>query len=175
VNIQLFRAIRPSNVRSANRTKSKTLMLATAITVLATLPISVGLSAQQKFTTIDVPGATLTIAFGINPRGDIVGLYLDTSGNEHGFLLSNGTFTTIDVPGAISTNALGINPRGDIVGGYGDTSINFHGFLLSKGKFTTIDVPGAVQTEAIGNNPQGDIVGGYVDTSGNFHGFLLSR
>ena len=85
MNIQLFRAIRPSNVRSANRTKSKTLMLLTAITVLATLPISVGLSAQQKFTSIDVPGATFTDASGINPRGDIVGLYFDTSGNRHGF------------------------------------------------------------------------------------------
>ena len=88
MNIQLFRAIRPSNVLSANRTKSKTLMLLRAITVLATLPISVGLSAQQKFTTIDVPGATFTDAVAINPRGDIVGAYIDTSGNFHGFLLS---------------------------------------------------------------------------------------
>ena len=58
MNIQLFRVIRPSCVRSAYRTKCKTLMLLTATTVLATLPISAGLSAQQKFTTIDVPGAT---------------------------------------------------------------------------------------------------------------------
>jgi hypothetical protein len=72
MNIQLFRAIRPSNVRSASRTKCKTLMLLTATTVLAALPISVGLSAQQKFTTIDVPGATGTSADAINPRGDIV-------------------------------------------------------------------------------------------------------
>jgi probable HAF family extracellular repeat protein len=132
MNIQLFRAIRPSNVRSANRTKSKTLMLLTAITVLATLPISVGLSAQQKFTSIDVPGATFTDASGINPRGDIVGLYFDTSGNRHGFLLSNGTFTTIDVPVAIFTDPSAIDPQGDISGFYTDSSGNTHGFLLSK-------------------------------------------
>ena len=61
-------------------------MLLTAITVLATLPISVGLSAQQ-FTTIDVPGATATFALSTNPPGDIVGDYQDSRGNSHGFLL----------------------------------------------------------------------------------------
>ena len=89
MNIQLFPVIRPSNVRSANRTKCKTLMLLTATTVLAALPISVGLSAQQKFTTIDVPGATSTVALGITPAGEIVGGYTDSSGNTHGFLLTS--------------------------------------------------------------------------------------
>ena len=87
MNMQLFHKIRPSNLRSANRTKCKTLMLLAAVAVLATLPISVGLSAQQKFTTIDAPGATSTFALGINPPGDIVGFYDDHSGNPHGFLL----------------------------------------------------------------------------------------
>jgi uncharacterized membrane protein len=84
------------------------------------------------FTTIDVPGAISTNALGINPRGDIVGGYGDTSINFHGFLLSKGKFTTIDVPGAVQTEAIGNNPQGDIVGGYVDTSGNFHGFLLSR-------------------------------------------
>ena len=143
MNIQLFRAIRPSCVRSANRTKCKTLMLLTATTVLATLPISVGLSAQQ-FTTIDVPGATATFALSTNPPGDIVGDYQDSSGNSHGFLLSKGKLTTIDFPGALGTLAFGINPQGEIVGLYFDSSGNGHGFLLSNGTLTTIDVPGAV-------------------------------
>ena len=38
-------------------------------------------------TTIDVPGAILTEAFGINERGDIVGVYEDAAG-LHGFLRS---------------------------------------------------------------------------------------
>ena len=107
MNMQLFRVIRPCNVRSASCTKCKALTLLTAMTVLAALPISVALSAQQKFTTIDVPGATGTFAELINPGGDIVGIYDDTS--EHGFLLSKGKFTTIDVPGAVETEANGIN------------------------------------------------------------------
>src|SRR5205807_685716 len=159
MNIQLFRVIRPSCVRSANRTKCKTLMLLTATTVLAVLPISVGLSAQQ-FTTINVPGATATFALSTNPPGDIVGDYQDSSGNCHGFLLSKGKFTSIDFPGALFTAAdgIGVNPRGDIVGDYVDSSGNGHGFLLSKGKFTSIDFPGALGTAAFGINPQGEIV-----------------
>jgi hypothetical protein len=47
-----------------------------------------GPSQPAKFTQIDVPGAILTDANGINPRGDIVGDYVDSDGNEHGFLLS---------------------------------------------------------------------------------------
>ena len=43
---------------------------------------------HSTFTTFDVPGASLTIAFSINPRGDIVGDYVDASGNTHGYLLS---------------------------------------------------------------------------------------
>jgi hypothetical protein len=96
-------------------------------------------SAAQSFnfTTIDVPCskevptscpngiARQTIANGINPAGDIVGVYTDGVGKQHGFLLSGGQFTTIDFPGALAgvvgtlpTSANGINPAGEIVGNY---------------------------------------------------------
>jgi len=82
------------------------------------------------FTTIDVPGALNTQAFGINPAGQIVGDYLDSSFGQHGFLMGeHGTFTTIDVPGARSTAAFGINPAGQIVGSYLDSSSTGHGFV----------------------------------------------
>ena len=58
------------------------------------------LLSNGTFTTIDVPGAIFgTVAFGINPPGDIVGAYAD-SGDVHGFLLSKGKFTTIDPTGS---------------------------------------------------------------------------
>src|SRR3954469_19273684 len=40
-----------------------------------------------SFTTIDVPGATATTAWGINARGDVAGSYVDAGGFSHGFLL----------------------------------------------------------------------------------------
>jgi hypothetical protein len=82
------------------------------------------------FTTIDVPGATSTEASGINPRGQIVGHFLDASGADHGFsLLRLTTLITIDVPGATSTEASGINPEGQIVGDYTDAAGTLHGFV----------------------------------------------
>src|SRR5229473_454452 len=61
------------------------------------------------FTSIDFPGANYTDARGINPRGDIVGLYVG-AGVTHGFLLSGGEFASIDVPGASFTGPREISP-----------------------------------------------------------------
>jgi hypothetical protein len=46
------------------------------------------LLSDGEFTTIDFPGGHGPAAFGIDPRGDIVGPYNDASGKGHGFLLS---------------------------------------------------------------------------------------
>jgi uncharacterized membrane protein len=42
---------------------------------------------EGAFTRVDITGSLATLAFGINPRGDIVGSYHDAIGKEHGFLL----------------------------------------------------------------------------------------
>jgi uncharacterized membrane protein len=135
------------------------------------------LLSGRVFTTIDVPGAGSTNAYGINATGQIVGSYLDAAGS-HGFLLAGGTFTAIDVPGATagSTNAYGINATGQIVGSYLDAT-GSHGFLLAGGTFTPIDVPGATagSTNAYGINATGQIVGSFGDAKNVVHGFLASR
>jgi len=92
----------------------------------------VGYSNAQSFNfvSIDVPcascpgGIATTLAYGINPGGDIVGTYSDSQG-QHGFLLSGGQFRTLDVPGSLvgasgtlPTQARGISPAGDIVGSF---------------------------------------------------------
>ena len=43
-------------------------------------------AASFTFAPIDVPGATFTNAYGINPSGQIVGYYQDSTGAPHGFL-----------------------------------------------------------------------------------------
>jgi len=43
------------------------------------------------FTSFDFPNAISTMNFGINPQGDIVGLYVDREGRNHGFLAPKGT------------------------------------------------------------------------------------
>jgi hypothetical protein len=182
--------------------------------------------SNGKYTSISPPGAGCfgTIPAGINPQGDIVGFYFDsTSCSVHGFLLSKGIYTNIEVPpslGALpgSTGASAIDPQGDILGTYSDTSGITHGFLLSHGAFSAIpdipapgsftypqgmnpqgdivgaafvtpccgflishgtisivDLPGSSETFPYGINPQGDIVGYYIDNNGNQHGFVLRR
>jgi hypothetical protein len=43
---------------------------------------------DPTFTSVDFPGASFTGAIGINPRGDIVGIYM-SAGVTHGFLLKH--------------------------------------------------------------------------------------
>jgi uncharacterized membrane protein len=97
------------------------------------------------YQAIDIPGATLTTAQGVNGRGAIVGWYTDAQGT-HGYQLHKGRVTTIDYPGAAYTDARGINSRGEIVGAYrlpGEPAVNFHGYVRDRfGTFTPIDFPG---------------------------------
>jgi probable HAF family extracellular repeat protein len=112
-----------------------------------------------SYTTFDVPGGTVTRAYGINDSGQVVGAYTDAAGNGYGFLLENGTYTTLDfVPS-------GINELGQIVGG---------NLLFDHGNYTTLDVPGSTWTEANGINNLGQIVGYYRDANGGAHGFLAT-
>src|SRR5258708_6303858 len=70
---------------------------------------SMGLAGTDSFTTIDLPGASGTSAYGINPRGDIAGQYL-TPGRVRGYLLLSGSaLAAIDYPGAVFSFPRGIN------------------------------------------------------------------
>src|ERR1700731_1757327 len=72
-------------------------------------------------------------AQAINNAGQIVGVYQDGAGTQHGFLYSGGFFTTIDDPSATDgTNARSINDAGQIVGSYNHAS-GQHGFVATVG------------------------------------------
>lgn len=140
------------------------------------------LLSDGQFTSIDFPGASLTLAWKINSRGDITGTYIDASGIIHGFLWSAGAFSSMDFPGAAGTEAFGINDQGDIVGRYCPAPpcrpaqiIGWHGFLLTHGEFAAFDFPGAQFTWPLAINRRGDIAGAYRDSSNKNHGFLISK
>ena len=111
---------------------------------------TVAQGADPTFTTIDYPGAVATLAVGINAHGQIVGRYVDTSGNYRGYLLSDGNFTRIDVPGASATRPLGINLNDDI----GPLNAGTHNTL-----FTALEpyVGGVFPVPVV--NDEGDMVG----------------
>ena len=97
--------------------KTRFTFLAGAL-ILALVPVKPALAAPTfTYTTIDVPGAVLTVAVGINNSGQIVGVYQLADGSRHGFLFTPGIgFATIDDPNATSgSEATGINNSGQIV------------------------------------------------------------
>ena len=126
------------------RTPHRLLLIAGTAPALALMPAAASATAAPgQYTTIDVPGATITIAVGVNDLGVVSGFYADSGGNDHGFLDRDGTFTTIDVPGAADTVLTVVNDLGVAVGYYTDSSGNAHGFVDRHGTFTTINAPGA--------------------------------
>ena len=131
---------------------------------------------EGVFTPFDPPGSTFTTANFINPRGDIVGAYVDAGGVSHGFVLSGGSYTTVDYPGAAGTVLSSINPSGEMSGAtcsdpacgvFGATNV-MHSFLVSKkGVFSaTFDPPGAASSSSSVVIPSGAVVGAYTDLSG---------
>lgn len=153
------------------------------LSLISWVLLLVGLcSAQQhasdhkgSLITIDPPGSTDTRPFGINNKGQIVGLYITADKRTHGFLLSNGEYSTIDIAGSTRTNALAIDAHGRIVGRYDTPDGRAHGYLLSNGVLTTIDAPDSAGFTVVTDiSPSGKkMVGRYLGTDGRLHGFSL--
>jgi len=130
------------------------------------------LDSGASFTIFDVPGATLTLAAGVNSAGVISGEWSDSVPKQHAFIFSGGVFTSIDFPLATSTNVIGINDSNEVAGFYGDAANVNHGFLYSAGNFTKIDVAGAAATQLTRIKNKGQITGLYTDSLGESHGLI---
>jgi hypothetical protein len=94
----------------------------------------------EKFT---VDGNLFTLAWGVNARGDVVGVYgtnqagtLGSPVDPRGFLRTrDGAYIGLAVQGASSTQIFAINSLGDIAGMYTDDT-GTHGFVrhVARGK-----------------------------------------
>jgi uncharacterized membrane protein len=138
-------------------------MLVAALAAFLVVAPGAASRAGPAFTTIDLPGATMTHGYAINARGDVAGSYV-AGGKTYGFVLEkDGSLTTIDYPGAAWTEAWGVNARGDVVGRYGLAG-RIHGFVLRDGELSDISVPGEDHTMPTGIGDDGTIVGCYHST-----------
>ena len=169
-------------------------------TLAATTPGFVQ-TAPNTFVTINAPSGPDTVnAQGINNHGLIVGFYVGTDGQDHGFMANladvhNGVLTGTAIadptippvagePGAtfVFSQILGINDQGLAVGYYGDSTTSQHGFLYDTltGKYTFLDDPnvafsnGVEVTQITGINNFGELTGFYSDANGVFHGFVAA-
>jgi hypothetical protein len=168
------------------RIAARVIAMAVPLSGLLLIP-SKSVAQSFNFVSIDVPCsacpggiARRTAIGGISPTSDIVGVYTDAVGAQHGFLLSRGQFTNIDVPGALATVARGISPTGDIVGQYtapvssaslgspaycpaaGSTAC-IKGFLYRHGQFSTVLFPGHPGAIPGRVSPDGSVYGCYHD------------
>ncbi len=130
--------------------------------------------------TFDYPGAVGTLAAGIKNAlngqlGTIVGQYIDTAYNRHGFIMSGGTLTSFDCAPNSQTRLYGINNEGVMVGQYVGSDGFTHGFSYSGTSCTSIDYPGALATAATAINDAGWITGTYADSSGVYHSFVYKN
>lgn len=131
-----------------------------------------------KFTTVAVKGAENTAIYGTDNAGDLVGMYVDSSGVTHGFLLRAKLrkLETLDDPKGTSTLCQGINSAGWIVGGYTNSAGNSQAFLYrpKSKEFHDLTPPGSTQgSYAVNINDNGWVAGFYTDSAGVYHGFLL--
>ncbi len=149
--------------------------------------------------TINAPSGPNSVnAQGVNNNGLIVGFYVGTDGQDHGFKANasaarSGNLTgtaiadptipnVVGEPGAtfVFSQILGVNDHGLAVGYYGDSTTSQHGFLLNltTGNYTFLDDPaeafnnGVEITQITGINNLGEISGFYSDANGAFHGFV---
>jgi hypothetical protein len=154
------------------------------LTVLFMFPL-MGTFAQRApnsgsievITTFDYPGTgNQTVPQKINERGDVVGIFVDSSGVTRGFVrFSDGSFSApiVDPNDIVGfTEGRGINSRRTVVGDYATSDGNLHGFFLSGGTFTGFDVPGASFTAVLSINNPGDFTGTFVDGSGIQQAFV---
>ncbi len=145
-------------------------------------------------------GPNVVNAQGINNKGLVVGFYVGTDTQVHGFMASQGAAkhgtltgtaiadptipTVAGEPGAtfVFSQILGINDKGIAVGYYGDSTTSQHGFLYNTntGQYTFLDDPseafnnGVEVTQITGITNSGEITGFYSDANGVFHGFVAT-
>jgi hypothetical protein len=119
----------------------------------------------KKYTTLDVPTAIGSQAYGINNAGNITLTWLNSRGTYEGALYNGKTYKIINVPGAghRGSEASYINNEGDITFWWFDSNGLIHGALRHGGASYKFLYPKAVETYPNGVNDRNTFVGQYQD------------
>jgi uncharacterized membrane protein len=133
-------------------------------------------AGAYSYQTLDYPGSSQTIFWGINDFGDLAGQYAIDGGAPHAMVYRHGQFEPLD-PEALGTYfsaAGGPNDLGVTYGAYADAAGVQHGFVLRRNKLETVDFPGHSDSNVDGINLFNLILGVYWDANGVYHGILRS-
>ncbi len=130
-----------------------------------------------------LPGDILSVAYGINDWGQVVGMsHTSTSGHftdYKGFIYSHGKTVALGtLPNGAQSIPMAINNFGQITGSAdtGPVHTPFHAFLYSGGKMNDLGtLPGGITSQGMALNHRGQIVGGAGTPSGYSHAFIYQN
>lgn len=156
-------------------------LLMSVFFIAATTTVALAQSGKCAFQKLNFPPpATKGTAFALNDSGAILGGFVDSKSEGHGFLLFQGKLTTFMFPGSVTTSASDISRNGIIVGEFSNTTgsevFTQHPFMVHSGGFHEITLPGHPNADATaaGVNANGDVVGEFSsDSVAGAPGYLL--
>jgi probable HAF family extracellular repeat protein len=133
-----------------------------------------------SFGRVDFPRSPSGTAYGLNNKGDVVGVWGPISPIGYfasfGYVLKGNTFHDFNYPNAVASGPMAINDKRQIVGYYDPSGDgNIHAFLYKAAQFTNIDYPGSTGGAAYGINNAGEVVGVYFDALNVQHGFIFKQ
>jgi len=131
--------------------------------------------AHYTYRTVDYPGSSLTIIWGLDDFGHVSGEYQSGDTTSHAWTYRNGQFAALDPGGLFGGHfsaAGGPNDLGTLYGAYADASGLQHGFQVRWGNGETVDFAGHLNSNVDGINVFGAIAGVYWDSDGLYHGIL---
>ena len=180
--LALFAVAQPSRFTHPSRLGVHRSTSPNTLISLPRIPEADAARPQVGFTfgRIDFPHSPSGTAYGLNGKGDSVGVWGPQSPigyfGSFGYVLKDNKFSDFNYPGAVASGPFGINSRRQIVGYYDPTgNEDFHAYLYKGMKFVNIDPPGSTGGAALAINDPGEIVGTYYDTADVQHGFILKK
>ena len=126
------------------------------------------------YRTMDFPGGSSTIIWGLNDRDELAGQYAVGGGTSHAMTYRHGKFEALAPArlGNAFSAAGGPGDDGTSWGGFADATGVQHGFVLRNGRFETVDFRGHLNSNIDAVDDCGRLLGVYWDADGAFHGML---
>lgn len=155
--------------------KSALMISAALVSAMAAVP---AMATGSLYTLPMVSGSTETIAFGVNDSGTITGFWLDSSGQEHGFVGPDdgSNYTSFDDPTDPDTQARGIGKDGTVTGATNVLCGNPNCYVpferKPSGTLTDITMNGTTMNYlAQGINKKDVFTGSYENSSSQIFGY----
>jgi probable HAF family extracellular repeat protein len=126
-------------------------------------------------TDLGTLGGPISVAFGINDLGQIVGRSRTATGEPHAFLYEQGAMTDLGTLGGNYSSARAINSQGWIVGGSRPPTGPIRAFVVIHGVMRELGTLGGTYSEAFAVSNTGVIVGVAHTSAEQLHAFAYNK